>query len=1468
MVSAALSLELAPGRYRLLDLAGLGGAGEVWRAIRTRDGALVALKLARTESLPHAGSEPLAREATHAGLALAPRLPELLDVGFARVEGASVRPVDEPGGSATRAFLAQRWIDGAALAPRALAREPSEVRVALALAVARDAGEALADLHGIGVAHGDIKPENLIVTASSAVHVIDLGLAGPVYAPAVRGGTLRYLARGDADLGDARARDLLALGVVLAEIARPDVAAAADPITAARAAVIEASARCAESAAALRVDAITTALLAPNPGARPSALWAAETARAALRAAGTRDADERGERDARQVRATYLRLRLGELDAAASAHDDAAPWLAEAIRCAGRAREIASPLGSRHEAGPLGACLPPLSPEQRARWLTALVGSSATAWPLGALAATSERALAEALTELARRLPPPSWTFHDVESAALGKRPGGARHGAPARGAAIRAGNTVDADDAIDTIDTVDAANAIDAIATIDGETAAELAIAITCVPPDPLALARVEQNAAAPPALALAAAETLRRLGDHGRARALALREVARAEREADRGRGALALPALHALAAEILRRAGDTALAERNAVRALEAKDPPAEASARARATLARIALDRGALDEAARLAQPEDAAAVCEVAALVAAARGDGDGALDKVRRGEALARTAEERARLAAVRGYVRHGVEPAETYAAFRAAVDYAVSAGAVVEEATYRAGAAAAAVSVGELGAAIVNARRAALLWEHLGKPALAARAMLAAAAAYATAGAAHDAVRAAEEAAWRARDGGERRTEAYALWAIADVSAPASASGRAASEHARALLEGGSAEDELRAAARVLRHRAPLDRPLQDLDHLAAPERGLPADARLDWWGTRAARLLDEDAPVAAEGARALEAREVITAITALAEARAPIATRGPALAGGYALAARAGLGETAQRLFVALGEAARDLVGRAPPELAAATRALPWVLAAASAREGVVKPEQARELERLVLSLGDREHLGPLLCRVVDALVLWTGVERGLLLLRAPEGRLVPRAARNLARRDLGPEQLALSQTLARRAIEAREPVIAVDAAGELPSVHQSVHNLKLRSVLAVPLIARGEPLGVVYLDDRARRGAFGPNEIAFARAIASLAALAIADARDQALLRRAARKARRASAELAEALAQREAALDVAERELQKARGARDTRYTYDAIVGESPPVRAMLKLVDRVTGSDVPVLVTGESGSGKELVARAIHHNGSRGGRPFVGENCGAIPEGLLESTLFGHVRGAFSGASASRTGLFEVAHRGTLFLDEIGEMSLAMQAKILRVLEDGLVRPVGSERARKVNVRIIAATHRDLEAMVQARSFREDLFYRLNVITVRVPPLRERPEDVPLLVRRFLAEHGGGRAAAVTPRALERLAAHAWPGNVRQLENEIRRALVLSDGTIDLQHLSAEIAGRADRPGSATGLDLRSRIDALAYDLVREALERTEGNQTRAAKLLGLSRFGLQKMIKRLTIEAR
>jgi transcriptional regulator with PAS, ATPase and Fis domain len=275
-----------------------------------------------------------------------------------------------------------------------------------------------------------------------------------------------------------------------------------------------------------------------------------------------------------------------------------------------------------------------------------------------------------------------------------------------------------------------------------------------------------------------------------------------------------------------------------------------------------------------------------------------------------------------------------------------------------------------------------------------------------------------------------------------------------------------------------------------------------------------------------------------------------------------------------------------------------------------------------------------------------------------------------------------------------------------------------------------------------------------------------------------------------------------------------------------------------------------------------LIRGESGTGKELIAKAIHAASARKDAPFVSENCGAIPESLLESTLFGHVKGAFTGADRRHHGLFEAAHGGTLFLDEIGEMSPSMQVRLLRVLQDGEVRPIGGERATKVDVRVLCATHRDVDAMLERGGFREDLYYRLAVVSLDLPSLRERSEDILPLVQHFLAKYAPNRATKIDKRALERLASFAWPGNVRQLENEVRRALALASGeTLREEHFSVLTA----RSGASeiTDLDLRAHVDELERKLIKRALESARGNQTRAAEMLGVSRFGLQKMLKRL-----
>jgi transcriptional regulator with GAF, ATPase, and Fis domain/tetratricopeptide (TPR) repeat protein len=1052
--------------------------------------------------------------------------------------------------------------------------------------------------------------------------------------------------------------------------------------------------------------------------------------------------------------------------------------------------------------GVAGGTVEPLGALRTVRWLISLVGPSAAAWPLGDEPRTESDLVARAL-ELARDGDPSSWTFDDLLGAS---RP--AASWDPGEGEV----------------------RLVRLVSELSRATPAAAAIELA-----------ENELASGSGALAIPLARALARAGETGRAWATIV--------------GATG-PDAAAVRAEIARRRGEVELAASNAVDAMAAKD--ASVRARGAATLARLDWDRGDLSQAELRVQGHAGPAIVEVRALIAWRRGTVEPALEELRRTLSGSLEADERARLEAAAGLLELARgSSASALSSFGRAVEHATRAGTLVEEATYLTSEAAAAADVGDMARALASATRAALLWDRLGRPGHAARAWLARAAALATIGAAHDADQAASEASLRAVASGDVRAAAYARWAQVEVRRPGDEQAGAWAIQADEVLRS-DPEDAARSGARLLVW-AP---DAIDDARVAATDALVPslaAPARWEWWGGRATAFLS--------GRRTPRDAGVLEALVALAAVPSPLSSRGPALDAAVRLATAVGDGDSARRLEAARQAAAALLRESTPAEHVSSLAGVPWARSAvADPGDVAFAPAQVAQLEAIVRSLSGRDRLRPLLEQVLDTLVLWTGVERGLLLMRAPDGRLVPRAARNLARRDLVGEQLALSQTLARRAIEEGTAIVATDAFSTLGDVHASVHALKLRSVLAVPLVARGETVGVVYLDDRGRKGAFGPRELAWVRVVASQAAMAIADARDAVLLRRAVGRAERARARVESMLAERDAELSATRSQLELSHDGRETRFAYDEIAGRSEPMRELLRLVDRVTASEVPVLVVGESGTGKELIARAVHANGSRARRPFVSENCASVPETLLESTLFGHVRGAFTGASSTRAGLFDVADGGTLFLDEIGEMPLSMQAKLLRVLQDGVVRAVGGERERKVDVRVIAATHRDLEAMVAAGTFREDLLYRLNVITLRVPALRERPEDIPLLVEHLVAKHAGGRKVKITRAAMAKLTSFAWPGNVRQLENEVRRAIVLSDGAIDVAELSAEVSRGGASAARGTGLDLRARVDALEAELVVEALTKTRGNQTRAARVLGLSRFGLQKMMKRLKVK--
>jgi DNA-binding NtrC family response regulator len=317
--------------------------------------------------------------------------------------------------------------------------------------------------------------------------------------------------------------------------------------------------------------------------------------------------------------------------------------------------------------------------------------------------------------------------------------------------------------------------------------------------------------------------------------------------------------------------------------------------------------------------------------------------------------------------------------------------------------------------------------------------------------------------------------------------------------------------------------------------------------------------------------------------------------------------------------------------------------------------------------------------------------------------------------------------------------------------------------------------------------------------------------------------------------------------------------------------EERYQFGGILGRSRPMRSLFQLLETVARTSSTILITGETGTGKEVVARAIHHNSARRAMRFVALNCSAIPETLLEAELFGHVRGAFTGATATREGRFEQAHKGTLFLDEIGTTSPTLQVKLLRALQEREFERVGDNQTIKVDVRVIAATNSDLTRMVGAGTFREDLFYRLNVIPIQLPPLRERRDDIPLLVKHFLARFCGNTDVHLSQSAMRALMAYHWPGNVRQLENAIERAIALCSGRQEITVADLPIEVQSV-PESETfsfvefpdeGLDLPKYLASIERDLIHRALDRTEGNRNKAADLLRIKRTTLVEKLRRI-----
>ncbi len=450
----------------------------------------------------------------------------------------------------------------------------------------------------------------------------------------------------------------------------------------------------------------------------------------------------------------------------------------------------------------------------------------------------------------------------------------------------------------------------------------------------------------------------------------------------------------------------------------------------------------------------------------------------------------------------------------------------------------------------------------------------------------------------------------------------------------------------------------------------------------------------------------------------------------------------------------------------------------------------------------------------------LTELLDKLMDAVIQITNADKGFLILAEGE-TLDIKVARNLNRENIADAISQLSDSIIAKVVKTRRPVIISDAMSDDEfSGAKSVMHLKVSSVICTPLLDRGRLLGLIYVGNDSIRDLFQDQTLRVLTIFAAQAALIVANA-----------------------LLLDELRVD------NKRLHERLEAYRFGEIVGTSPPMQAVFRKVEKIAPTDISVMITGETGTGKELIAREIHNRSPRALKPFVTINCGAIPENLLESELFGHVKGAFTGAVSNKQGKFQAADGGTLFLDEIGEMPIELQVKILRALQERVVFRVGDTRPETCDIRILAATNRDLEKEIHNGRFREDLYYRLNVVNVELPPLRVRGDDVLVIARYLMSRYSREYDAKVkgfSPNAAVSIRKHNWPGNIRELENRIKKAIVLCESTVigpDDLGLTGDVLPQI--------LTLADAKDKFQRDYINEVLALNNGNRTKTARDLGV-----------------
>mgnify|MGYP001043467787 CR=1 FL=1 len=500
--------------------------------------------------------------------------------------------------------------------------------------------------------------------------------------------------------------------------------------------------------------------------------------------------------------------------------------------------------------------------------------------------------------------------------------------------------------------------------------------------------------------------------------------------------------------------------------------------------------------------------------------------------------------------------------------------------------------------------------------------------------------------------------------------------------------------------------------------------------------------------------------------------------------------------------------------------------------------------------KLEKLETLLDITRSINSTLNLNELLEMIVDSIINLADADRGFLMLTGREGEFQFRIARDREQKSLEEKDFEISSSIVNDVRDKADPLFISDLQDSERFKHQeSVIDLQLRTAVCVPLELDDKVIGVIYTDSNRITTEFSESDLPIVVAFAAQAAIAIENAKLHGEVMLSRENLARENLELKERLSE---------------------KYEFSGIIGKSKPMQEIFSTIRKIAPLDSTVLISGETGTGKELIARAIHFNGPRKKNNLVTINCGAMPLELLESELFGHKRGAFTGATSDKAGLFETANGGTIFLDEIGDMPQPLQVKLLRTLQEGEIRRVGENLPRQVDVRVIAATNRDLSEDIKTGRFRQDLFYRLNVVPITIPPLRDRNEDILPLINHFLQKYGskmGKEDIGIAPDAVKVLLNYQWTGNVRELENTIERALALSG---DSKVIGEEQLPRLEGEATAFGdlerhKSLKQKLKAVERQIILDTLEKTGGNITKAAEILEVTRQHLHNKIKQYSI---